>query len=76
MKNHEPLGKALVSEYNLCKKGVKIRLYNQRMFDHRVDTTLRVPAVSSLDEGKVLLSLDLLLQGTWAQVEGELELRW
>lgn len=58
------------------QEGIRIRRYDQRIFGHRADKTIRVPIVSSLYEKKVLLSLDLLLQGTGTQVEGGLELRW
>lgn len=37
IKDSELLGEVLVSEYNLCKKGVKITRYDQRIFDHRED---------------------------------------
>lgn len=37
IKDSELLGEVLVSEYNLCKKGVKITRYDQRISDHRED---------------------------------------
>lgn len=75
IKSSELLGDVLVSEYNLCKAGVKKHIMIK---EHLITETIgpRAPVVSSFYDDEGWLSLDLLIQGPQAQVEEELELKW
>ena len=68
IKSSELLGDMLVSEYNLCKEGVKKHIMIK---EHLITETIgpRAPVTSSFYEDEGLLSLDLLIQGPQAQVE-------